>query len=383
LLAGWEGNDGMLSKEEERELIGRFQNDENDAAARYRLIRKFFYLIAQEVRKVKGPPRADLEMAGVLAFFDVVRTFDLSSNYRLSTPARKRLHGAMLNEVARWKGQGLHGDTRDHRWLVSNCWKYRDRQLIGGDYSAGYNETLIMALMAAMRCPNTGIKDYRREQAIQAIGDFEAGQVRHAEYNTLTEGGFDDPENWVDEDYGPALAEEREIPDEGRGGAGDNDGVFDYSHRPLDEYEPLNDAEWVEYCRQRATARYTDAHGAWHEFFLWNDVTDTTGRPEPAWSLLSPWDARARFPTHVSPLRQVDRQQYEAYQRAAHGAYAVATRFKLRKVRKPCMWNWVFAPLRVPPLDVLLQLAADAAERKCHVEIDEASGQGCDRPEPV
>jgi Sigma-70 region 2 len=366
LLAGWEVNDGMLPLDEERELVGRVQAS-GDRAAQTRLLRQFFYLINREAKgkAFRGVPKADLQMAGVIALLAAIEKFDLGRGYRLSTFVRMRIHGAMLDERKQWEKQGRHGESRDERWLMANHYKYADRQLIGGGYSASYNETLILALMAAMARPNDGIKDYTRERAIKAIGDFEAGKAADVQYDTAAEGGH------IDED--DERVPEKEM--------GDSPAWAAVSVGDTDVYRRLDDEEWEAYCRRRARAHHTDAEGMYA-----CRIDGATGKAYTVWLL--PWDAHEErrvtesgFRTHPAPLRQVDRIQYEADQRAAHGKYDVAARFKLRGKRKR---NWVFAPATVIPLDVLLQLAAaDAAERRNHGKIDEASAEGCVRLEPV
>jgi hypothetical protein len=389
LLIGWERTDRMLSPEEEHELVHRVQTEQPSGwcgryPARNELVRQFFYLINREARgkDFRGVPKSDLHMAGVVAVLDRVSAFDPSRRKRLSSYVTERIHGAMLDERKQWEKQGRHGETRDERWLMANHYKYADRQLIGGGYSASYNDTLILVLMAAMARPNDGIKDYTRERAIKAIGDFEAAQAGQSHYDTTAEGGYADD---IDQApvRGPIATD-----DESAGGlafavSGDEIDVLVRAAlmRGQDAYSRHTDEVWLAYCRQRRRARYTDAKGMYAY-----RIDGATGKAYTVW-LLS-WDAHIErrgtasgFRTHPAPLRQVGRLQYEADQRMAHGVYEFATRFKLRT---KATRNWVFTPATVVPLDVLLQLAAaDAAERRSHGEIAEASVEGCVRLEPV
>jgi Sigma-70 region 2 len=315
LLASWAYNDGMLSREEELELVRRVLSEQPSGwcghyPARTELLRAFFYLINKEARgkDFRGLPREDLQMAGVVALLEDLARFDLDKGYRLSTFLAKRIHGAMLDEQKLWQKQGRHGETRDERWLIANHWKYADRQLIGGSYSASGNPALIAALMAAMACPNTGIKNYTRQHAIEAIGRFEAAQATHESYDTTAEGGYAD---------GDERQPEMDI--------SDSPSWVAVAVENTDTYRPLTDAEWQDHCRQRAGAHYTDAKDTYITYL------DANGKPHQR--LLTPWDAhlyrgRGNFPTYPAPLRRIGRSQYEADQRTAHGA-DITTRIKL------------------------------------------------------
>ena len=79
----------MLSREEERDLIRRWQDD-GDERAMQKLITAHVPLVYKMARKMKGYrlPHDDLVQEGILGLIDALRLFDMNKGYRFSTLAR-------------------------------------------------------------------------------------------------------------------------------------------------------------------------------------------------------------------------------------------------------------------------------------------------------